>query len=67
MFDIGSAGESGAEQTMCMWDGCEGLPQVYRFMRGLLRFQVGHKRGWRRFDGAGLMALPRVPAVVRAE
>ena len=52
---------------MCMWDGCEGLPQVYRFMRGLLRFQVGHKRGWRRFDGAGLMALPRVPAVVRAE
>jgi hypothetical protein len=31
---------------------------------GLLRVAVGIKRDWKRFDGAGLMAIPQIPRAI---
>lgn len=36
--------------------------QDYR-ERGLYRLTIGTRRKWQRFDGAGLMSVPKMPAV----
>lgn len=43
-----------------------GPPQYRPVVHGLRRLEVGRERKWRRFDDAGLMAVPRVPPVVEA-
>lgn len=40
-------------------------PSAYRaIIHGLRRLEIGCERKWRRFDGAGLMPLGKVPPVI---
>lgn len=46
-----------------MWEHAEEYPLL---AVPLLRVKIGMQRKWKRFDGAGLMALPRLPPSIES-